>query len=331
MGAGSVDAVVVHYNRLDLTTRCIEALAQDEGPLRSVSIVDSGSTPPLGEPHVSDWARILKREHAPRLPIDLFVVSLADNVGFAEGNNRGLALRVDDGADFYLVLNNDAYVSPAALQWMVATAQESGAGMITPAVYRADAPDIVDRFGLTLTRSGAGYDRRNASDGPLLCPSGCAALYRRDVVLDLMSDPEGFFDRRFSAYAEDLDTGLRARARGYGVAFAAEARILHEGSATFGRSSERAHRLRHRNTIWAIAKNFSLGLLFRCGISLGLGQLAGIANAVRRGRLRATARGKLEGLAACWRFRRYGAQHPRLADVRMLDPRFWLPQGPDPG
>ena len=331
MDTGSVDAVVVHYNRLDLTTRCVEALAQDQGPLRSVSIVDSGSTPALGEPHVSAWARILRREHTRGSPIDLFVVSLADNVGYAEGNNQGLALRVDEGADFYLVLNNDAYVSPGALQSMVETAQESGAGMITPAVYRADAPDIVDRFGLTLTRSGAGYDRRNASDGPLLCPSGCAALYRRDVVLDLMSDPEGFFDRRFGAYAEDLDTGLRARSRGYGVAFAGEATILHEGSATFGRSSERAHRLRHRNTIWAIAKNFSPGLLFRCGISLVLGQLAGMANAVRRGRLRATARGKLEGFAACWRIRRSAARHSRLADARMLDSRFWIPRGPDPG
>ena len=330
MDTGSVDAVVVHYNRLDLTTRCVEALAQDQGPLRSVSIVDSGSTPPLGEPHVSAWARILRREHTRGSPIDLFVVSLADNVGYAEGNNRGLALRVDEGADFYLVLNNDAYVSPGALRAMVETAQESGAGMITPAVYRADAPDIVDRFGLTLTRSGAGYDRRNASDGPLLCPSGCAALYRRDVVLDLMSDPEGFFDRRFSAYAEDLDTGLRARARGYAVAFSGEATILHEGSATFGRSSELAHRLRHRNTIWAIAKNFSPSLLFRCGISLGLGQLAGMANAVRRGRLRATARGKLEGFVACWRVRRSAAHHSRLADARILDPRFWIPRGPDP-
>jgi Predicted glycosyltransferases len=245
-------------------------------------------------------------------------------VGFAEGNNRGLFSRIGEGAEYYLVLNNDAYVEPWTITKMLDVAMETGAEMIAPAVYKADDPAQVDRFGLTLTRSGAGYNRKHEFDGPLLCPSGCAALYHRDLVLDLIRDPEGFFDRRFEAYAEDLDTGLRALARGYRVAFAAGATVLHEGGATFGPSSSRSYFLRHRNTMWSIAKNYSAGLLLHDSVYLGLGHLASMVNAVRRRRFRAVIRGKFEGAKAWWAFRRPRAGAAKLSDPRLLDRRFWL-------
>ena len=319
-----VDAVVVHHNRIDLTGRCVEALARDEGPLRTVTIIDSGSVTSIADSQRELWVELLGRRKEGRRPIGLFVESLKENVGFAEGNNRGLALRIRDGAGFYLILNNDAYLEPRTLTLMVDTALESGAGMVAPAVYRADDPEQVDRFGLTLTRSGAGYDRKNESDGPLLCPSGCAALYRRDLVLELMADPEGFFDRRFEAYAEDLDVGLRARARGYRVAFTTKAKILHQGGATFGPSSPQSYFLRHRNTIWTIAKNFSTELLYEVGFWLILGQLAGIFNGVRRRRFFAIVRGKIEGAKGWGEFRRQASNRSKVSDLGLLDHRFWI-------
>jgi len=319
-----VDAVVVHHNRIDLTGRCVEALARDQGPLRTVTIIDSGSVTPIADSQRKLWSDLLAREKEGRRPIGLFVESFKENVGFADGNNRGLALRIRDGAGFYLILNNDAYLEPSALTLMVDTALEYGAGMVAPAVYRADDPEQVDRFGLTLTKSGAGYDRKNEADGPLLCPSGCAALYRRDLVLELMADPEGFFDRRFEAYAEDLDVGLRARARGYRVAFAARAKILHEGGATFGPSSPQSYFLRHRNTIWTIAKNFSTKLLCEVGFWVVLGQLAGIANGVRRRRFFAVVRGKIEGAKGWRKFRLRTSNRTKVSDVGLLDHRFWI-------
>ena len=321
---GSVDVVVVHHNRTDLTERCVRALAGDDGAVRTVTIVDSGSSPPLSDPYVSSWTDLLRGASRTSAAIELFVEVVESNVGFAEANNRGLALRFEEGAEFFLVLNNDAYVSPSALRRMVSVARETGAAMVVPAVYRADEPSQVDRFGLTLTKTGAAYDRRSESDGPLLCPSGCAALYRRDLVADLMGDAEGFFDRRFEAYAEDLDAGLRARARGYDVAFAPDARILHEGSATFGSSSPRANFLRHRNTLWAVAKNLSSGLLWRHGVWLGLGQVAALINGLRRRTFRSVVMGKFSGLRAWHQVRGSSEGRARISDVQLFDRRFWI-------
>lgn len=319
-----VDVIVVHHNRTDLTRRCLEALAQDSELLRSVTVVDSGSIKALQRSDLADELHLsaLEGEGAAGGTSEFHLVSLRDNVGFAEANNLGLAARSGGGAAFFLVLNNDAYVTPGALRAMADAAETSGAAMVVPAVYQVQDPTAVDRFGLTLTRSGAAYDRKSEADGVLLCPSGCAAFYRRDLVLDLMSDSEGFFDRRFEAYAEDLDVGLRARARGYDVVFAAGARVLHVGGATFGPSSPTAHRLRHRNTMWAIAKNYSVGLLVRELPFLALGQFLGIVHGGLRGRLRATLRGKWEGVRGLRTFRRTSSGHQRLESNYALDSRF---------
>ncbi len=321
-GQACVDVIVVHHERNDLTARCLEALAADSGLLRSVTIVDSGSARPWRADDLGSGAERYASPEKPDGPPVLHLVTLADNVGYAEGNNRGLATRLPEGASYYLVLNNDAYVTPGALRAMVTASEATGAGMVAPAVYRADDPARVDRFGLTLTRSGAAYDRESEDDGPLLCPSGCAAMYRRDVVLDLIGDAEGFFDRSFGAYAEDLDTGLRARARGHEATFAPDAVIYHEGSASFGQGSRLAYRLRHRNTICALAKNYSTGLLLTEAPLLLAGQLLGLLNAVPRGRLLTASRGKVEGVLRAFGARWRTRGRPRLVANAALDPRF---------
>ena len=114
---GSVDVIVVHYNRADLTTQCVEALARDEGPLRTVTIVDSGSESPIGASQVEAWNNLLVRPHLTRNEIGLFIESLADNVGFAEGNNRGLASRIGEGAEYYLVLVRKVYATRPILPY----------------------------------------------------------------------------------------------------------------------------------------------------------------------------------------------------------------------
>src|SRR5438874_20401 len=69
---------------------------------------------------------------------------------------------------------------------------------------------------------------------PLYGPSGGAALYSRGLLSDV-----GLFDPDFGMYYEDVDLAWRARLRGWGCAWACDARALHLGSATAGRNSPR--------------------------------------------------------------------------------------------
>ncbi len=184
--AGSVDVIVVHYNRSDLTERCVRALADDDGALRTVTIVDSGSSPPLSDPYVSSWADLLRGTSQKRAAIELFVEVVGNNVGFAEANNRGLALRFEEGAEFFLVWNNDAYVSPSAPVTLSAWLGRLGprwsflrfTGLMSPLRWTDFQPH----------QDGAGYDRRSGVGRPAIVPwlrSRIGATRSTPVILRL--------------------------------------------------------------------------------------------------------------------------------------------------
>jgi len=313
-----VHVVVLTWDGWDDTEECLDSLRETEYAALRVTVVDNASADdtPL---RFERWMD--RRGPGACLGIDL--VRNEANLGFAEGNNRGVAHALEEGADWVFVLNNDTVVDPAAASELVAEGEGSGAAMVVPAVYDHAHPDRVDRFGIVFTRSGSAYDRISETDGALFCPSGCAALYRRDLVGALTADEGGFFDRRFFMYHEDVDLGFRAWARGYRPAFARGARIHHKGSAALGLGSPRAYYLRHRNAIWTIAKNYSAELILRESPWLVAGQLLGLASAVRRRRFRAVLKGKVEGLLGALRMRRSsGVPHTRTRAA--LDRRFAL-------
>ncbi len=313
-----VHVVVLTWNGWNETKECLESLRETDYPALYVTTVDNASTDDTSLRFVR-W--LDRRGPGACLSIDL--VRNEVNLGFAEGNNRGVAHALEEGADWVFVLNNDTVVDPDAVSELVAEGEGTGAAMVVPAVYDYAHPDQVDRFGIVVTRSGSAYDRISETDGVLFCPSGCAALYRRDLVDDLTADEGGFFDRRFFMYHEDVDLGFRAWARGYRPAFAGGARIHHKGSVTLGLGSPRAYYLRHRNTVWTIAKNYSAGLILRESPWLVAGQLLGLANAVRRKRFRAVVKGKVEGLVGALRMRR-SSEAPHTRTRAGLDRRFAL-------
>ena len=57
-------------------------------------------------------------------------------------------------------------------------------------------------------------------------PSGCAALYRRDMIEDISINGE-FFDPDFFAYREDADVAWRAQLRGWRCVYTPQAIAYH--------------------------------------------------------------------------------------------------------
>src|SRR5262249_21268358 len=75
---------------------------------------------------------------------------------------------------------------------------------------------------------------------------GCAMLLARDAL-----EAVGGLDERFFAYHEDVDWCVSARARGFRVLFAPEARVIHRGEGSLaGRGpANPARSLSARNTV----------------------------------------------------------------------------------
>ncbi|MBW0254617.1 glycosyltransferase family 2 protein [Cellulomonas sp. PS-H5] len=266
MTTSSVSVVVVTWNGLDLTLRCLDSLDRQRAPGRAVEVlvVDNGST--------DGTVEALRERPGVRL------VPLGRNTGFAGGVNAGVAA---SSGDVVVLLNNDAVAEPGLVEQLVAPFDASGAerlGATTGRVAlrgrfrpgRAGEAGLVDHAGRTwvrvpdgevgserlnstgneVTRAANGRDRDWLADaaGPPASVDvfgfngGCAALSRA-----ALSDV-GPFDESLFMYYEDTELSWRLRRRGWTVAHVDGARTVHDhaGSSDATSAFFRDHNERNR-------------------------------------------------------------------------------------
>ena len=126
-----VAIVVLNYNGLDDTVRCLTSLGSVIYPDCCVILVDNGSaTDPAAE--------------ARRAYPGVEVVHTGANLGYAGGNNRGIRRALERGADYILILNNDTIVDPQLVTALIdAFAAKPSLGIVGPVINFMDEPNAV--------------------------------------------------------------------------------------------------------------------------------------------------------------------------------------------
>lgn len=200
-----VRIVIVTFNSGEFTQECVNALAAQTEPGFEVVIVDNGST---------DGA--IERLS---LPDDRFSLIMSQtNSGFAGGSNYGLK---DAKTPYVMTVNPDSSLSSTCLEELLKATQNYPAeAMFSPILFNSIDRDVLDGAGDSLSVFGLSW--RNGAETPLsaanadlsspvevFSPTGAAALYRRDLFENV-----GGFDVKLFCYLEDIDLGLRLRARG---------------------------------------------------------------------------------------------------------------------
>jgi GT2 family glycosyltransferase len=188
------------------------------------------------------------------------------NLGFAGAVNAGI--RSARGS-WIAVLNNDTEV---AQNWLAecsrAIEDHPDAVFFACRILQFADRNRIYSAGDCYLRAGIGY--RRGQDLPdredfqrecrIFSASGCAALYRKEILEKL-----GGFDERFFAYLEDVDLGLRLQAAGCRGYYLPRAELFHHGGATSGGEFSRmAVRLRTRNSLLLLFKSLPGRLLLRC-------------------------------------------------------------------
>jgi GT2 family glycosyltransferase len=279
-------AVVLNWNGGDDTLRSLASLAGIE-----TICVDNGST---------DGSDAEVERSFPAVEL----VRTGANLGFAGGNNVGVRRALDRGADWVLLVNNDAVVEPgiaAALER--AAAARPDAGVLACKVLFED--------GRTVMYAGAsfnpllGYSGRRAGFGK---PDTFHAL--RDVeradgagmaISSVALDRAGLLDEDLFAYAEDVDLSLRVRASGLAVVFVPEAVVRHKGSASTGGTASTLNLYYDtRNTIVVCerARPLPPGLrAFRRGVVVAAHLAQALGHPARRTAMRAVVEGWLDARA----------------------------------
>jgi GT2 family glycosyltransferase len=275
-----ISVVIPNQNGAAFLEKCLRSLQAQTFENMEIVIVDNASQDESIEivPIMAPKAVLLRE---------------SKNLGFAGGVNAGI--RSSHG-QWIAVLNNDTELQS---DWLAECAHAIQ-NHPDAAFFACKILDFADRdrlysAGDCYLRGGIGYRRGQEmidredfqKECEIFSASGCAAVYRRQVLEEI-----GGFDERFFAYLEDVDLGLRLQTAGYRGYYAPRAVVYHHGAATSGGEfSPLTVRLRTRNSLLLLLKDTPVPILLRCLPMIILTQISWLMRVTAHKRILSYIRG----------------------------------------
>src|SRR5262245_17400474 len=229
-----VAIVVLDYNGLDDTLKCLTSLREVRYPALSLILVNNGS-------------KIDPEPQARSLCASLTAINTGANLGYAGDNNVGIERALEQGAEFVLILNNDTTVDPSIVRSLLdAFATDPALGIVGPVINFIDEPETVRTDGVRFnTGPGTEFFQRLPiplrpglrTPVPVDIVNGCCMMVKSEVFRSV-----GLFDERLFIVHEESDLCLRAQQAGFICAVLGETLIWHKGSSSFERSGQRLQR-----------------------------------------------------------------------------------------
>lgn len=243
-----VSVVVLTFDAARFVEGCFSSLRRLERDGLEVEVlaVDNAS---------SDATPRLIRERYP----EVAVLESASNLGFAGGNDVGIRLALEHGADYVYLLNPDTEVEPGFLREAVAVAERRpDAGAVQSLLLLASEPGLVNSAGNEIHFLGFGYCGSYRRPVQTVLPdpreiafaSGASTLYRASALREV-----GLLDEALFLYHEDLDLGWRLRLAGWRNFLAPRSVVRHHYE--FSRSP-RKYYFMERNRYLVLLKNVRL-------------------------------------------------------------------------
>ncbi len=288
-----IAAVVVNWNGGPENLECLRSLVREGIAPEWIYFVDNASVDGSREAVQAEFGSIQ------------YVLN-NENLGYGDGNNQGIDLALERGAEACLLVNNDAELVEGCLALLTdALAADTNLAIVGPRVLYKERPGMVWAAGgeLTFRQNLSTLIGHRQSDGPQYQKTvavdyviGAVMLVRREVFERI-----GLLDGTFFAYHEDLDFCVRASYEGFGIACIGEASALHKaGHSTGGGYGARRKYMIGVNSIWFLRRHgtptrwlrflcfdvLTLPVVFFVGLFRGrsravLAKAAGIADGLR--------------------------------------------------
>lgn len=223
-----VAVVTVNWNTASESLQCVGSVLQSDYSNLRVLVVDNGS-----RPEELELLRSGLPEGAQLLPLDA-------NYGYVGGINRGLHQAKQLSPVYFLVMNNDTVLDPAAVSELVAAARRhQDKCIVTGIVYDYHEPDLIQQCGSHYR------DRRRLIFKPFCSNKKDPGFSGDDVRMDMIDDvfwllplkvhdQVGDYCDYFWFNDEQADYALRAVEKGFQLVFTPKARIWHKGSVSIG-------------------------------------------------------------------------------------------------
>lgn len=269
-------AIIVSYNFMPWIDRCLPSLLQSIQPT-DILVVDNASAD-------ETVSTIQTRYPQVRLIVN------AQNLGFGRANNIGMQIALDEGYDGVLLINQDAWLAPDALEQLVAASMHyPDYGIISPKHLTGDGSKLdpgfakyIDHSPLTienekqptndddqlLSSPNEKKDNRNEwANGQRLMvnlPFINAALW---YIPTSVIKKVGLFAPLFYHYGEDKDYANRMHYHGYQIGYVPTAIGYHDRAERpfthelFIRTERVYHLSEYANINHSFPKAFAYGVL----------------------------------------------------------------------
>lgn len=243
----SVSIITVNYNQFQVNIDFLKSIKEHQGSHNlELIFVDNGSLKQHEE---------LYKEIYPAL----IYIRSAENLGFAGGNNLGIAVAKND---YLFFLNNDVEISPNFIDTMVATMENNREiGLLSPLILFFDEPNIIQYAGftgmnyITCRNKSIGGGEINeqqyaTDDRETGYCHGAAMMCRRSDL-----ETVGMMAENYFLYYEELDWCERFKKAGKKIWFIGSTYIYHKESISVGKESRLKTFFMTRNRMLFIRKN----------------------------------------------------------------------------
>ena len=298
-----VSIISVNYNQAQVTCEMIASLQKVTYPAIEIIIVDNASP--------TDNPDIITQQY-PHVKL----IRSAQNLGFAGGNNLGIA---QAKGEYLLFLNNDTEVEPGFIEPLVRLFQnDPKVGIASPKIIYYGTDNTIQYAGskginpwtgrsITLGNLEKDLGQHNQS-GRTELADGAAMMVPMRVIKEVGVMPEIFF-----LYYEELDWCEMIKRAGYTCHYVADSTIHHKESISVGKASVLKTYYMNRNRLLFIKRN-TTGLAFLTSSFIFL------AAAVPKKALNFALHKEWKHLQALFKGLRWNFQHIITSDDRAKKP-----------
>lgn len=225
----AIHVIIVTYNAMKWAERCFSSLRTSSVPVKCI-VIDNGST---------DGTQEYIKKYFPEVDF----TQSPQNLGFGKANNTGIEKAYKEGADFFYLMNQDAWIYPDSFQKLLdvynAYPDKNQLGILSP-IHMDGSEKKLDIF---FER----YLARNTPDNRIFSDSFNNSLknyYEIDFVnaahwlLPKATIEEiGGFNPYFFHYSEDYEYVQRISFFRKKIIVCTSSRVVHDGKQDFHKTS----------------------------------------------------------------------------------------------
>jgi GT2 family glycosyltransferase len=169
---------------------------------------------------------------------------------FSYMNNLGIANTLHDNPDYFLFINDDAWVDNKFFSLLYDKDKSNKFDMLAPLVYSPNGKNI-DSFGSEYFTSGHSKNAQNLEVKTKLATAACLLVKAKFVRL-MINRYGFFFNPIYNYYFEDVELSIRGLAIGGIILKSKKSIAFHIGSQTARYKSRFVLHHTYRNALWVI-------------------------------------------------------------------------------